>query len=81
MGQGRLMTTADVADTFGVSVHTVRRLVRGGVLAKVKIGGSTRFRPEDVEALIESRLSQEKGPAGRRGRVSLPARRDRHVAE
>ncbi len=51
---GRLLTLREVAELLNVSIRTVYRLVAGGVLpAPVKIGRSTRFRPDDVERCVE----------------------------
>lgn len=49
----RLLTTKDVAELFGVSPATVRRLVSSGQLARVKVGGSVRFDAGDVTAFVE----------------------------
>lgn len=48
-----LLTVQEVAERLAVSLATVRRLTRAGELTKVVIGGSIRFEPLDVEALIE----------------------------
>jgi excisionase family DNA binding protein len=47
----RLLTYDDVAEHFGVSYATVRRMVLRGELRRVKVGGSVRFLPEDVAAV------------------------------
>lgn len=54
--QERLLNAREVADMLGVSTDTVHRLAhkRDG-LKGYKIGGSTRFRPSDVEAYIDAR--------------------------
>ncbi len=49
----QLLTVDAVADRLAVSPATVYRLVASGRLAKLRIGGSTRFRAPDVERLIE----------------------------
>jgi excisionase family DNA binding protein len=48
-----LLRVRDVAERLSVSEPTVRRLVSSGELRRVRLGGSVRFRPQDVEALIE----------------------------
>lgn len=46
----KLMATQDVADCLGVSVTTVKRLVRAGELRPLKVGSRlVRFTPEAVE--------------------------------
>lgn len=50
-----LMTTAQVAERFGVDVRTVARWVNAGRLIPAVTGSGLRgprfFRPEDVDAL------------------------------
>jgi excisionase family DNA binding protein len=48
-----LLTVDQVAQRLAVSQATVYRLVAAGQLSKLRIGGSTRFRGADVDALIE----------------------------
>ncbi|HSH77318.1 MAG TPA: helix-turn-helix domain-containing protein [Herpetosiphonaceae bacterium] len=43
------------ATCLGVSVSTVRRLVRTGDLPAFRVGRQLRFRPEEIDAYIESR--------------------------
>ena len=51
----KLMSAKDVAALFGVSVDTIHRLAhKKGGLKGYKVGGSTRFRPSDVEEYINS---------------------------
>lgn len=57
-GQGQtattrqLLTVKQVAETLSCGVSTVWRLVRSGDLPQpIKIGGSTRWRRADIEAL------------------------------
>jgi len=63
----RLLTVREVAAKLSVSVETVRRLVRVGHLKQTRIGGSVRFRPEDVLELIGRGMDPRKceEPAGR----------------
>jgi excisionase family DNA binding protein len=49
----RLLTVEDVADVLGVNARTVRRLVARGDLTRIRIGGSVRYDPRDVRALIQ----------------------------
>lgn len=45
-----------VAQRLGVSVATVRRIVKRGELRAYKIGGQLRFKEEEVEAYIDAQL-------------------------
>jgi excisionase family DNA binding protein len=49
----RLLSRDDVAECLGASVSTVLRLERRGELPHIKLGRLVRFKPTDVEALIE----------------------------
>ena len=49
----RLLTYADVAATLNSSHRTVQRLVAAGRLPAIRIGGTVRFDPDDVTALIQ----------------------------
>lgn len=52
-----LLTTAEVAEALGISARTVRALASRGELRPVRIGRRiTRYRAEDVAALVEERL-------------------------
>jgi excisionase family DNA binding protein len=48
----RLLPVGDAADYLGVSRATVERLVYRGDLPIVKIGGSTRYDVDDLDAYI-----------------------------
>jgi excisionase family DNA binding protein len=50
-GRDRLLTVRDVADRLAVSTKTVYRLKSEGRLAYIKIGGSLRFREDDIDGL------------------------------
>lgn len=50
---GRLVTLADAAETLGVSVRTVRRLIAHGYLEGYRVGPrAIRVRAADVEAVL-----------------------------
>jgi excisionase family DNA binding protein len=49
-----LLDVRDVGKVLRASPSKIRDLARKGVLPSLKIGGSVRFRPEDVRAYIES---------------------------
>lgn len=68
-----LLTREEVAAQLGVSPRTVARLaLESGDLPTVRIGRLARFRPEDVTALIERRLDDER-PVGSPGAVPTSA--------
>ena len=46
-----LLREREVAELLGVSLRTVGRLAERGTLDRVRIGGVTRYRRSDVEAL------------------------------
>lgn len=61
----RYLTTGDVADLFGVSKPTVRRLIDSGELAATKIGTHRRVLPEVAHAYHNKMLREAGGePAG-----------------
>lgn len=52
-GQHQLLRVSDVAKILSVGVSSVWRLARNGQLpAPIRVGGSTRWRRTDIEALI-----------------------------
>lgn len=56
-----LLTTEEVAKHFGVSKRTIIRMVERGDLVQYRIAGCAqlvRFRPEDVEALVQLDLRE-----------------------
>jgi excisionase family DNA binding protein len=48
----RLLTKKEVGERLGVSTRTVDRLRSIGKLPAVKFGGVVRFRPADVDRLV-----------------------------
>jgi excisionase family DNA binding protein len=50
-----LLTTSQVAESFAVSVSTVRRLRRAGELRAVRVGHAVRFRLADVHDFLTAR--------------------------
>lgn len=48
-------TTQEVADRLGVSVFTIRRYIRGGMLRAVKLEGVYRVRRVDLAAFLSAR--------------------------
>jgi excisionase family DNA binding protein len=51
--ESALLTQKDVAARLNVTTRTVRNLQRNGWLPVVHLGAAVRYRPEDVEALID----------------------------
>ena len=49
-----LLTPPEVAKRLTVSQSVVRRLARSGELPSLKIGGSRRFDPADVDAYVNA---------------------------
>jgi len=49
-GAARHLTSAQLAERWGVSVRTVQRLTKAGELRCVRIGRQIRFRLEDILA-------------------------------
>ena len=52
----RLITKKMVAQRLSVSTRTVDRMVSEGVLEKVFLRGSVRFREHDIEVIVEKGL-------------------------
>ena len=64
----QLLTRQETADRLHVSVSTVKRLVRSGILAESRVGKrSVRYEPNAVQAAIR-RVIRE-GTAPIRGRA------------
>jgi excisionase family DNA binding protein len=49
----KLLSTAQVAEMLGVSNRSVYRMASLGKLKPVKLGWTTRYRPADVERLMD----------------------------
>lgn len=47
-----LLTVGDVAAKLKVSIRTVRRLIKKGMLPYIRIGASQRIRPDDLKSYI-----------------------------
>lgn len=48
----QVLTLTEVASRLGVSVETVRRLIKSGALKAAKVGGQFRVREEDLNDYI-----------------------------
>jgi excisionase family DNA binding protein len=75
-----LLRIDQVAERLAISKMTVRRLVERGELRQVRIGGSIRFRPQDVRALIDREDDDGPGAPGR-VRSASAVEGGRHGAE
>jgi excisionase family DNA binding protein len=54
-----LFRKSEVAAVLRVSVRTIDRYIRGGVLKRVKVGGSTRFALADVLQFVHRSKEKE----------------------
>lgn len=59
-----ILTIREVAEMLKLTEKTVYRLATEGEIPGVKIGGSWRFRRDEIEALTKS-MSTRKGRAGK----------------
>ena len=57
-GAVSLMPFAQAQNTLGVSRRTMYRLIAAGALAAIKVGGRWRFRTEDIQKYITSKISR-----------------------
>ena len=56
-----MMTARELSAPLGVSAETVLRWTRRGELPAIRLpGGAIRYRPEEIEAWLESRATEEK---------------------
>jgi excisionase family DNA binding protein len=80
-----LLSRDQVAERLSASVSTVVRLERRGELPHVKLGRLVRFRPVDVEALIErahaGTPTSDESPARIPGSANDSAGQGRHDQE
>jgi excisionase family DNA binding protein len=76
-GQRMLLTRAQVAEILGCSPRTVARLVERGELRQVHVGRLARFRPLDVDALVDRSLKDDECPPAEAVAVKTSAERGR----
>ncbi|MFH1226701.1 MAG: helix-turn-helix domain-containing protein [Planctomycetota bacterium] len=57
-GAVSLMPFAQAQNTLGVSRRTMYRLIAAGALSAIKVGGRWRFRAEDIQKYITSKISR-----------------------
>ena len=55
-----LLNIEEVAELLRISNRTVRRLLAADELSAFKVGGTWRFRQEDLDAWIEERVPKGK---------------------
>lgn len=60
MKNEQLMTSVEVAKYFKLNVHTIYRMVRDGRIPLVEIGGSVRFKKEDLDAFFKSKTKAKR---------------------
>jgi excisionase family DNA binding protein len=94
VGVSRLLSHEEAADRIGVGEKTLRQLRKQGLIRYVAVTGRLiKYRPEDCDAFVESRLvidepclpTQRRGPRKRlstQGNVVsfMARRRDRQAA-
>lgn len=52
MSEEKLLKIAEAAEYVGLSILTVRRLVRKGILPAAKIGRAYRFKRADIDSYL-----------------------------
>ena len=60
----KLLRSEEVAETLGVSVHRVQKLIREGLLPAVRLGRSIRVSPEALKAWIDNGGAELPGAGG-----------------
>lgn len=53
-----LMPLKEVQDYLGISRRSIYRLIYDGALSAIKVGGQWRFRPDEVQKYLNSRVSR-----------------------
>src|SRR3954470_16931956 len=61
--QARWYSIREAAEYLGVSQPTIFRWMKDGLLSFYKVGGSTRFSPESLEAVIEKTTGRKEAEA------------------
>lgn len=51
----KLFTIGEVAEILGVSIRTVRRYIKSGVIHPIQLGQAYRFSMEEIHRFMESR--------------------------
>lgn len=58
-----ILTIKEVADYLKVTERTLYRLAQEGKIPAFKVGGSWRFRREDLERWIQNQINTAEGPS------------------
>jgi excisionase family DNA binding protein len=75
----QLLTDREVASLLGISRRSVHRWATEGLLRRVRIAGTSRFRIADVTALIQQQTTKyDERPARPPGAVKTSAGQGRH---
>lgn len=53
-----LLNPKETARSLGISTRTLNRLIQRGDIAVVRVGGSLRFKPDDLVAFINQNRSR-----------------------
>lgn len=72
-----LITKAEAAEQLGISVRTLHRLIAAGRLPLVHVEGAARLRVADLEAYVDSLVTQDAADAEREAPFDSRARRRR----
>lgn len=63
VGETRWYTIPEAADYLGVSEPTIYRWMKKGLLSFYKVGGSTRFTQEGLDAVVEKTTGRKEAEA------------------
>jgi len=55
-----LMTIQEVAEYLKLNVHTIYKLVQHGEIPAIKLGGSWRFRKQEIYVWLAEKMTREK---------------------
>jgi excisionase family DNA binding protein len=54
-----LQSKREAAQYLGVSIGSIERLTRSGLLAYIRVGNLVKFRPEDLADYVQKRRVQQ----------------------
>lgn len=57
--QEKLLTTKEVAKTFGVCAKTITRWRKAGIITPVPVGGLLKYKSSDCRRIIQARNEKE----------------------
>lgn len=61
MAEEQVLTVKQVAEYFQVTEKTIYKLSQSGDLPGFKVGGSWRFKKDDIDKWIENNMNKELG--------------------